>query len=33
VFAQALRFGEFAQQLPSIVACGHAFLQVAEQVV
>ncbi len=33
VLAQALRFGEFAQQLPGIVACGHAFLQVEEPVV
>jgi len=33
VLAQALRFSEFAQQLPGIVACGHAFLQVEEPVV
>ncbi len=33
VLAQALRFCEFAQQLPGIKTCGHAFLQAAKQVV
>jgi hypothetical protein len=33
VLAEALRVGEFAQQLPGIVACRHAFLQVSEPVV